>query len=109
MVKFDITDYLVSQLFDEPETDGSDMIQWLRQNVGDLDAAWLDAHKIKAEDITNSGRGHGWAVHAHPNSPYAAKSGKFKRFTWIVELADDTAAMQFKLIWPQAKILNEQV
>jgi hypothetical protein len=105
MVKFDITDYLVGKGLDDAITDGSDMIQWFRENVGELDAEWMSVFKIKPEDITNTGRGYGWAMHAQPHSIFYSK----RTFTWIAEIQDDTAAMQFKLIWPEAKILNEQV
>jgi hypothetical protein len=94
MVEFDITDYLAADSENYKE-----LRSWLSDNVGSLDVTWYCQRSQYAHKY--EGEGKGWAIRMCVGKTFRKNSFPYILISWILELKDDLAAVQFKLVWPE--------
>ena len=105
MAKFDVTNYIKDFAIAGKPTRAPEILEWLLNNVGPYDATWLDETRLTAAQVTNYAIGTTWSLNVVAETPTVnGEQARGFKLNWILEIEDDTAAMQFKLIWSESKL-----
>jgi hypothetical protein len=102
MVEFDVTDYL-----DADEGNNKIMKEWLKLHVGGTDLDWYLRYSSSAHAL--EGKGEGWRILFQIGKVFRPNRYPLSLLCWIVQIEDDLAAVQFKMIWPEAAIVSSTV
>jgi hypothetical protein len=100
MARFDVTNYIKVDIRTE-SSKATEILEWLRANVGPYDEDWLVKTRLTPEQVTNYAIGVNWTLNVVAESEPNTRGFNLR---WVLEIMDDIAAMQFKLIWPLSKL-----